>query len=359
MGPSSHSAAIPLDRRDLLRRAAALAALPLLGGCRHDRRAGSGLGWGPSLLAPVFYGHQDVTYGGNRARVFYPSTDGSPDGAPVLTGPGHFPLVLFLHGQCAEPDHYRRWFSIPSVLARCGFVVAVPELLATVSGTYPWADPHPDVDRVTTLLAWMRAEWEHRAILMSPPATAMAGHSYGALLGGRIVAASPGTYSAYASVSGVWTDGHNFRPNPLPRLGVPVLHMHGGDDDVFAVLSPAAWSAVPAPRFRLRYANAAHFDYVARPACDSTRGPCTLTGALAADFTAVFLSKYVWPEESGILPGFIEDNLDPPRPSLTTRQQFYVGGHLAGMTQAAARPGCVTTVEWNADSAGTRTLGRP
>jgi hypothetical protein len=42
-------------------------------------------------------------------RVYYPSLDGSPQCAPFLAGSGHFPLVIFLHGQCPSPEsfHYK------------------------------------------------------------------------------------------------------------------------------------------------------------------------------------------------------------------------------------------------------------
>lgn len=90
-----------------------------------------GLGWQPSVLAPVFYGTRQVPVASGspmRLGVSFPSTDGSPDTGLPLAGCGRYPLVLFLHGSCREPDHFRRWDLLAARLARAGYVVAVPEL---------------------------------------------------------------------------------------------------------------------------------------------------------------------------------------------------------------------------------------
>lgn len=60
--------------------------------------------------------------------MFFPSLDGAPAIAPPLTGCGRYPLIVCAHGQCADPDHYRKWTHLPAQLARSGYVVAVPKL---------------------------------------------------------------------------------------------------------------------------------------------------------------------------------------------------------------------------------------
>jgi hypothetical protein len=113
------------------------------------------LGWQPSVLAPVFYGFRDFgTAEGlsTRIRVFFPSIDGSPQNAQILTGCGRYPLVAFLHGQCNEPDRYLKWDLVPSQLARSGYVVVLPEL----SNGPPFGDSNPEVELVEQVLLWMR-----------------------------------------------------------------------------------------------------------------------------------------------------------------------------------------------------------
>src|SRR5438105_1573078 len=111
---------------------------------------GCAIAWQPNALAPVFYGYRDYevvfppvlmarlapgdVVGGlglptHRARVFYPSLDGSPEGAAILSDCGRFPVIVFAHGECdGDVDHYKKWFEIPALLARAGSIVVIPEL---------------------------------------------------------------------------------------------------------------------------------------------------------------------------------------------------------------------------------------
>ena len=108
------------------------------------------IGWQPSVFTPVFYGHRDYTVrlpfvpdvvatalarpspGAEvpgitaRLRAFYPSLDGAPVDAPLLSHCGRYPLVVFAHGHCGEPDHFQKWFELAATLARCGNVVLYP-----------------------------------------------------------------------------------------------------------------------------------------------------------------------------------------------------------------------------------------
>ena len=80
----------------------------------------------------------------------------------------------------------------------------MPELPSIAGGVHPATDPNPDVVLLTSWLEWMRTDWEHAPLLLPAPATAVAGHSFGALLGARLAAQV--TVSAYSSLIGVWDD---------------------------------------------------------------------------------------------------------------------------------------------------------
>jgi hypothetical protein len=90
------------------------------------------IAWRPTALAPVFYAYRDYgTAGGapGDVRVFFPSLDGSPDSGEILRDCGRYPLIVFAHGHCStDTDHYLKRFEVPAVLARAGYVVAVPRL---------------------------------------------------------------------------------------------------------------------------------------------------------------------------------------------------------------------------------------
>lgn len=131
-----------LTRRDILRLGVASTFGGLLAGCsRCDA------GFPPNMTMPVFYGYKDYLYTPPlssipfaknvsgvigtpapvpMARVFYPSIDGSPAGARILTNCEPFPLVLLVHGDChGGSTPYDQWFYFAEQLAPAGYVVAV------------------------------------------------------------------------------------------------------------------------------------------------------------------------------------------------------------------------------------------
>lgn len=313
------------------------------------------LGWQPSVLAPVFYGIADVdpTLGAPaRIRIVYPSVDGAPENAPLLEGCGRYPLVVFLHGQCGDTDHFRAWDILPAQLARSGYVVAIPEL----SSSPPWGESNPDVALVQQVLFWMRGSWEHAQVLLPPPVTAIVGHSWGALLGARVARQlqSQGNLfkvGAYVSLSGPWIEWGYESLLPLD-LEMPTLFTWGtGSDDVIAALEGAAaerWQQPGGARHKLVFLDGAHWDYLpeGQTSCANSRGPCSLVGSLAADFVTTFLSHYIPPERWWLLPSTIPHSLIPPPLALTEKQQFFVGGHLGGLAQIGTRVGCSVTHTW-------------
>jgi pimeloyl-ACP methyl ester carboxylesterase len=301
--------------------------------------------WQPSVLAPVFYGIQDFSLSDGAPvalRVFYPSIEGNVFDAPFLVGCGRYPLVVFLHGNCDEANHYLKWHGLPAQLACSGYVVAVPELQRIASGGRPWEDV--DLAEAENVLTWMRSRWEHRLHLMPSPSTGIVGHSYGALLGGRL--ATRGAVSAYVSLGGVWTEWPSSPPRPLGELKVPSLFAWG-QADVFADLG-SLWGQVALPKHRLVFALGEHWDYLPANSttCEDARGPCDLVRYLAADFAATFLSKYMPPQRWPQLRHDIEDNLIPPPHALTEEQQFFAGSHLMGLSLICDNGACSATHRW-------------
>lgn len=325
-------------------------------------RASCPIGWQPSVLAPVFYGIRDYATADGApgpCRVFFPSLDGAVFDAPILEGCGRYPLILFAHGNCGETDHYKKWFELPAQLARCGCVVAVPELAATQGGAYPW-DDSPDLTRLADTRTWMRLGWVHKSVLLPEPATGLIGHSYGALLAARIPAVS--TVAAYASLSAGWLEWPSVIPRPINVDVIPKLLAWGtGDQDVYAALGSGSWSPIAPTKHRLVFDNAQHWDYVpaGRVSCEVTRGPCTLVPTLIGDFAATFFGKYLPPEDWSSLGTRIPNSLIAPALDLTTEQQFFAGGHLMGLSLIGSRAGCRITTAWHTSGGQTGSVTCP
>jgi pimeloyl-ACP methyl ester carboxylesterase len=284
--------------------------------------------------------------------VFFPSLDGAVFEAPILEGCGRYPLILFAHGHCDETEHYRKWFFLPAQLARSGYVVVAPEMPGI--GIHPSTEDHPALARLAEVVEWMRAGWVHRDLLLPPPATGVAGHSYGAMVGARFAAANP--VSAYASIAGVWEDWPGGR-RPIQDLAVPMFFCWGSDD-LFTTIGDALWTALARPKHRALFEGARHWDYLPAGAtsCENGRGPCTLTATLAADLVAMFFSRYLPPEHWPALGDEIPLSLIPPGLVLTTEQAFFAGGHLTGFSVLGSRPGCSVTSTWStAGDTGTTT----
>ena len=168
------------------------------------------INWAPSFLSPVFYGFKD--YADPAVRVYYPSLDGSPASAAILSQCERFPLVLFIHGDCSG-NPFTQWISLPAQLARSGYVVAVTRF----GGALGTGDP-----AVTAPLRqvhdWMRSTWEFRDRLLPAPRTAVVGHSFGATLAAQLVTEIPVT--AFAGLSG--TFGQLLDPSAaLSKIHVP------------------------------------------------------------------------------------------------------------------------------------------
>ncbi|MEO7260161.1 MAG: tachylectin-related carbohydrate-binding protein [Jatrophihabitantaceae bacterium] len=296
------------------------------------------ISWQPSALAPVFYGYREYPAADGApltVRVFFPSLDGSPADAAPLLGCGRYPLIMFCHGSCfGEANQYQKWFELPAQLARAGFVVAVPQII----GIDQLPSERPEVQAsLRDLLDWMRAGWEHRDTLLPPPATGLAGHSYGALHAGILATTRP--VAAVVSLSGVWEEWSK-PPFPIHQGAPPRLFTWGTNtvSEAHAELPSQLWDPIPQPKYRMNFTESEHFDYLYKTdlACHPPRGSCPYIGAFTTDTVTMFFARFLQPEQWPELAADIDDSLIPPTPAelaqdLTPQQQFFAGGYLNGV----------------------------
>ena len=335
------------------------------------------IGWQPSPLAPVFYGVANyeptdaVLFAGQpgevelnigaptRLLVSYPSLDGAPLGAPVLQGCGRYPLVVIVHGHCDEPDHYKKWQLLAIMVARCGYVVVVPELPGMLSGTNPRMNDS-DLQLLRDVIGWMRGRSPIKGTILPEPATALIGHSYGGLLAGRLAAES--AISALISLSGAWIDWGSDSPSPDQALEIPKLYAWGTGSGDGHFVYDGGWDRAPIPKHKLVLQGANHWDYVGVRSVECASifdeaGPCGLVPYITGDIVTLFLGKYLPPEYWPSLPGQIHESLLPPTLSLTPEQSFYASGHFSSFTRLAEL-GCRLTTSWHT-AAGTGSRTRP
>jgi alpha/beta superfamily hydrolase len=307
------------------------------------------IGWQPQALAPVFWGVRSLGPADGAPvdlRIFFPSLDGAVESAPLLAGCGRYPLILFAHGHCQQDaDHYLRWFLIPAMLARSGYVVVVPRLAGNAGGLNPSVPEHPDEATLEAVLDWARTGWEHADVLLPPPATGVVGHSFGAMLGARFCLERE--IAAFAGLSGGWQDWFGASPFPLPLLDLPTLLMWGLDMDLFSQLTQAQWQAVRRPRHRVVFDEGTHWDYLSAQIdipCRPGVGQCPEIAGATADLVTMFFARYLPPELATNLAVEVPSSLVPPALDLTPEQEFFAGGFLGGFQRLGANPGCGVTV---------------
>src|SRR5262245_42871191 len=98
-------------------------------------------------------------------------------------------------------EHYKQWFYPQAQLAESGYVVAVPSFGKLGHPSDTGQPAYAIIDGTRT---WMHNQWEYRDVLMPEPATAVYGHSFGALI--AAIYASSHEVAAFAGLSGVWRD---------------------------------------------------------------------------------------------------------------------------------------------------------
>ncbi len=363
-------------RRRLLAGLGGLAALTLLPGCKEaieaaadscpeDPAESGGITWNPDIGRPVFWGVHDLTAAAHGTprdmRVYYPTYDGATANAPMLKlCLTRWPMVLLLHGQPPQgvlnPGYHARWERFAAVLARCGYVVVVPNHPALLSqnGT------DPAIAAAGADLAWVRDSWEHRRwVDARPESTAVVGHSYGGLLGARVMAANPG-FAAFVSLGAPYGELNDLSA-VLTGIGRPTffawaMDRDGRGLDLENLGAPGnLWDGLPQPRYAAVY-EGEHFDYLrAEDAGTALRGPCPLVGGAVADLVALFLSTHA-PVPLGRTR--VGADLKAPQVELTQQQKFFAGAHLQGVAQFQTAPGCRLDLRWNLDGqTGSRKLG--
>lgn len=325
--------------------------------------AGCPIPWQPNAFAPVFYGYRDYLVhlpAGVRpavtdhpCRVFYPSVAvGPPEEVLILRGCGRFPLIVFAHGDCdLDLQHeYLQWYEHPAHLARCGYVVLVPQL-PSIAGFDP--DDPGDQQLILRLIDWMHTGWEYANTLLPAPATGIVGHSNGGGVAVQLAAAHPETFAAVATLSAQQDRVILLTNSPLPKL-----HTWGSRGSDFVPIFPEQWEKLPPPKHMVLFAEAHHFDYqdAERSVCGANlRGDCPLVPALTRELLMMFFGRYLQPESAPDLRLQINPHLIPPtladlRASLSEEQQFYTNPDnlvpfLEGFEQLETTASCSLTLQ--------------
>jgi pimeloyl-ACP methyl ester carboxylesterase len=360
------------DRRRFLGGALALSTLSLFNGCGDtiDAIANScpsgsntsgGVDWPVDLTHPVFYGMQDLTSAAGPPHdtiIWYPTIDGAPSGAAILERClTKWPVVLFLHGQppadVSIAGYHRSWQLLPAQLARCGYVVVVPNYDADV--------PTDDlVNDALASLTWVRTQWEHAKWVDSRmESTAVAGHSFGALLAARIAKAHP-ELAAMLSLSGGFR--HLSSALDAAQVNPPSMFMWAVDGNDFILLAEEdldtqgseVWDHLTQWRYAAKF-RGDHFDYLPASATGtSARGPCPQIGALTAALGTIFIAENL---PTPLSTTRVTADLKIPAATLNQTQRFYAGGNLAGI-ESFSDPGCSLDLRWDYNvQHGSRHLG--
>lgn len=305
-------------------------------GMQADRQPGCPIDWSPSALLPVWGSRKsfDENSGAPGAlQVFYPTLGPYYDMPPgsIASGCGPYPLVILLHGNCeGDTEVYKHWIELPETLARSGYVVVVPKMPGIANG-YVFQDS--DIAHAKAVIDWMYNGWEYHDQLTRSPAPAVIGHSFGALLGTRLVPEIGA--SAFVSLSAGWHSFGYTAPQDLGSLNAPSLFVWGdGPGDSEAPLDNTQWwPLIKLPKHKLVLKGADHWDYLFPfdlPCRDSERGPCRIVPGLVADYTALFLSRYAPPPNAGI-EGLITPSLTLPSVARTPLHEGFAVGHLESL----------------------------
>jgi len=366
------------NRRRFLQTALAVGTLPAalsLSGCEslidvlgdacpEDPAESGGIDWTPDVLHPVSWASSEPTAADGapqKMRIYYPSYAFNDSGRILKLCLDRWPLVLFLHGlppsppcPSSNPANYLRWRSIPILLAKSGYVVAVPDYSATV----PAADSAL-IDSMLAVIDWLRTDWqEARWVDKRAESVAVAGHSFGALLAARLAQRRPGM-GAYIGLGGSFNQLSADAHAVLQSLHLPSLFMWSNNHELapFEDLDQDGfWNDIPGPKYALIHSGG-HYDYVPRAStCSDPRGECPSIEPVAAELIALFLAQSM-PQARSTTPMRID--LTPPVVPLTPKQQFYGGGHFPGLDAMKSDRLCKgVTLRWKwSVFEGSRTLG--
>ena len=308
-------------------------------------------------LSPTFYGGEDVSIPGAagtfQARIYFP-TDVEYSQPPVLR-PGKYDLVVFAHGArgpgtagdglCPEDwshDHHL-WEEVLHLLARCGYVVVVPELSSV------GVSLDESIDRIADTVAWMRRDWTHAASLswddslaammgatatapatseatrsvlvgtavegstaarsiiwggkivdkgqpiLNPTRTALVGHSWGARACAVAIKRGRVHAHAYAAIAGTFDD--NESTTAVASFALPSLLIAGSEDVETLSYLGGLWNSPAEPKHQATIQGIGHWDwfggYGIRP-CDpdAERPKCIAAFVAASELILGLLTKY-------------------------------------------------------------------
>ena len=293
--------------------------------------------------SPVFYGIHDVTIpgasGAFAARVIYPSFDGAVWEAAIR--PGTYPLVVFAPGDRASEralcpqditqDH-QKWDAVLHLLARCGFVVAIPAVHDIVGDSLGAAV------RIEETVQWMRNGWVFRAALrlpaefdpirlraterlarhgetkatyadrvriirpdvfLGPPTPlGLAGHSWGARACARVAVRGVVKVRAIAAVAGTWDENESIAA--LTSANIPNFLMCGSADLTRLSSLPGLWRSLAQPKHQAAVQGLDHWDWFGGQGgihpCDpnAPRPACPVGWQIASELLLGFMTKYLW-----------------------------------------------------------------
>jgi hypothetical protein len=303
------------------------------------------VGWQPNAFSPVFYGHRDYDNTGSdptnppgKCRVFYPSTDGSPQGAPPLEGCCKYPLIILIHGDCqGDANHYKKWFLLPAQLARSGYVVLVPSVPSISS--IP-SSTHPAITAMDNFRTWILNDWEFHELVH--PNTGVIGHSFGAPIGASFSKANSNV-KAFASLSGQYEGVNDYL-----TMNKPVLFMRGHPtSDIAEALVGFNWAGTPQPKHKAEFVEGFHWDYMlpSQVQCSNSsgRGDCSKAPQLTTELITMFFTRYL--SRGTSVNSRVPLSLIPPDITLTTEQQLFAGGnYLSAFDNPGS--GCRVNLAW-------------
>ena len=309
---------------------------------------------GSLLRRPVAYGFRDVSVVGKkelRARIYFPASasEADPTSAEILVG--DYSLVVFVHGNRASspemcpPDasmDYTRWGGVLSLLARCGFIVMVPDVHETISAGDEAAAITQTAPDVLELMHWLYERWEHRDVLLNVLGTpsyrmGLAGHSWGALVCARLAGDRHFGPRAVATVSGTWASESSKRE--LVDAGIPVLFINGTNEPaLFSQPFSQPYPEAGRPKHQMALQRGGHWDWFPPgediyPCSGPSPAPCTVGWRTASELFLTFFTKYLY--NQWFLRRYLLTSPQRDRPNIL--DDFQTGS------------GCAMKIRWSTD----------
>jgi pimeloyl-ACP methyl ester carboxylesterase len=273
---------------------------------------------GSLLRTPQAYGYRDIAFSTKyqrRARIYFPARRvrrrTPPDRAEILVG--DYSLIVFVHGNRASSPEmcpvdlstdYTRWGGVLHLLARCGFVVVVPDVHETIGVSDEGSAVTETAALVTEVMHWMYEAWEHRDMLLNVLGTpsypmGLAGHSWGgALVCSRLAGDRHFGPRAIATISGTWTIERSKRE--LVEAGIPVLFVSGTNEiSLFADPSFQPYPESGIPKHQMALQKGQHWDWFPPgedifPCRGGQEGRCMEGWRAASELCLTFFTKYLY-----------------------------------------------------------------